>query len=321
MRILAVDDDPFIVELIPRMSAGIGFPNVVTASSGSEALDAIAAADLPFDCLLVDAGLPGNNGVPLCSSIRAIPAYRKVPIIMLTATEDEAFIDCAFRSGATDHVTKPLDRAELGARMQTAAAINIAQRMAASVVAMRHPDQERGYIFDLSEKTSSRGAGVVVDYTTLTSHLTEMTEAGVMASQVVAVKIDQIDQILARASSEEFLYALTETAEAIGEVFRAFGCLMAYAGRGTFVVVSGKAHLEPSILVESEVQRRLDERNLEYDNGDPLDVDVSIGNPIRPPVTRIRRIARTCDRAIARAESRANRKLKELRPLSDRRVG
>lgn len=321
MKVLAVDDDPFIAELIPLIAAKVGFSDVVTATSGEEALLAIAAADRPFDCLIVDLSMPCEDGVKICASVRTIPTYHKVPIIILTEMSEGACIDRAFRAGATDYVTKPLDSVELGARMQAAHSINMAQREAESVVNVRHADQDGGRVFDLSEEISADGVGNLIDYPTLKSHLIQLTRTSLLSSQVVAIKIDQFEAILARVSSEEFLYMLSEIVDAVGEVFKTFGYLMAYAGRGTFIVVSRKASLEPSISIESDIQHLLDERNLEYDNGDPLDIDVSIGNPIRPTVTRIHRIAKTFDRAIARADSRAARKQNDPRPLSIRTVG
>jgi len=318
MKILAVDDDPFIAELIPLMAAKVGFSDVVTATSGEEALLAIAAADRPFDCLIVDLSMPGEDGVKICASVRTIPMYHKVPIIILTEMSEGASIDRAFRAGATDYVTKPLDSVNLGERMQAAYSINMAQLEAESVVKVQHADQDGGRVFDLSEEISADGVGNLIDYTTLKSHLIQLTRTSLLSSQVVAVKIDQFEAILARVSSEEFLYMLSEIVDAVGEVFKTSGYLMAYAGRGTFIVVSRRANLEPSISTERDIQHLLDERNLEYDNGDPLDIDVSIGNPIRPTMTRIHRIAKTFDRAIARADSRAARKQSDPRPLSIR---
>jgi hypothetical protein len=97
--------------------------------------------------------------------------------------------------------------------------------------------------------------------------------------------------------------------------------MMAYAGNGTFVVVSGKATLEPSAELEIEIQDLLDEKNSEYDNGDPLDIEVSIGNPLRSSTSKTQRIRKTFDRAIARAENRVLKKRNEPRPVNIRLVG
>lgn len=321
MKILVVDGDPFILGQVSAIAAGIGFPEVVTALSEDAALVAIAGADRPFECLLLDIGLSGRQSLELWARIRAIPDYREVPIIMLAATEGRAVIDRAFRAGATDCVAKPLDREDLSDRLQAAQAARIAQSKAEGAAGPRQSLPDWGGFFDLSEEILLDDVDNLVDYAALKSHLVQLSPAGLGGVQVVAVKIDRIEAIHARASPHEFLYALAETADAIGEVFKPFGHLMAYAGRGIFIVISVKASLEPSVLVEGEIQSLLDEKNPEYDNGDPLDIDVSVGNPIRPTISRMRRIVRTFERAIARAESRSLRKHAEPRRLSIRIFG
>jgi hypothetical protein len=72
--------------------------------------------------------------------------------------------------------------------------------------------------------------------------------------------------------------------------------------------------------LEREIQDLLDEKNIEYDNGDPLDIEISIGNPIRPSASKTHRIRKTFDRAIARAENRRSKKQQEPRPTSFRKI-
>ena len=67
MKILAVDDDKFILELVPAILGEAGLDDVTTAASGEEALAAIRAADGAFDCLLFDIQMPGMDGIDLCS--------------------------------------------------------------------------------------------------------------------------------------------------------------------------------------------------------------------------------------------------------------
>ncbi len=118
IRILAVDDDPFIRSLVPIVSENAGYSEVTTVSSGQLALDAIARTEAPYDCLLLDISMPGMDGIELCKTIREIPSYRNTPIVMLTGMRDMKSMDSAFQAGATDYVTKPFDVIELGARLR-----------------------------------------------------------------------------------------------------------------------------------------------------------------------------------------------------------
>ena len=58
MRILAVDDNPFILDFLPAILQKTDFRDVSVAASGPQALDILAEAEAPFDCLLLDIGSP-----------------------------------------------------------------------------------------------------------------------------------------------------------------------------------------------------------------------------------------------------------------------
>ncbi len=323
MRILAVDDDPDILEILTMMAATAGFTNVSTALSGEIALNTLNESSVIFDCLLLDINMPGINGIELCGLVRLLPTYGKTPIIMITAMTEKSYIDLAFKAGATDYINKPFDIVELSSRFRMAEQLAVAQQKAAVISTLDaiNPEVTNQHIFDLSDEIQIDGATDLIKYAALGNYLVQLSRAGLASSQVLAVKIDQIAAIYARTSADEFHYALTEVADAIGEALQSGGYMMAYAGNGTFVVVSNKATLEPSADLETEIQHLLDENNPEYDNSDPLDIEVSIGNPIRPNTSKTQGICKTFDRAIARAENRVLRKRNDKRPISIRRVG
>lgn len=324
MKILAVDDDAFILELLTMMVATAGFTDISTASSGEEALSMLKNGDAVFDCLLLDISMPGMDGIELCGLARSVSGYDKTPIIMLTAMTEKDFIDRAFRAGATDYANKPFDIVELHGRLRMAEELITARQEAEPdrvKTGGTQSDDANPQPFDLSDEVRIEGVKDLIEYNALRNYLTQLSNAGLAGSQVVAIKIDRIETIFARASAEEFLYALSEAADAISESLSVHRHMMAYAGNGAFVVVSGKATLEGSAGLEAEIQNLLDERGAEYDNGDPLRIEVSIGNPLRPNASKTQRIRKTFDRAIARAENRVLKKKNGLRPSSIRLVG
>jgi hypothetical protein len=113
-----------------------------------------------------------------------------------------------------------------------------------------------------------------------------LSRAGLAGSQVIAVMINVIETIYEKASTDEFLYALTEVAEAISDSTKTNVYTMAYAGSGIFLAVSNTASMESSVGMEAKIQSFLDERDSEYDNSDPLDIEVAVGNPLRPSLNK-----------------------------------
>jgi two-component system, OmpR family, alkaline phosphatase synthesis response regulator PhoP len=111
-RILIVDDEPKIVRLVADYLADGGF-SVVTARSGDEALMRVRT-DAP-DLVVLDLGLPGLDGMDVT---RAIRRNGELPIIMLTARDDETDRIIGLELGADDYVTKPFSPRELVARVR-----------------------------------------------------------------------------------------------------------------------------------------------------------------------------------------------------------
>jgi len=111
-RILVVDDDPAISEMIGIVLSGEGF-DPSFAADGPAALERFREGRP--DLVLLDLMLPGIDGIEVCRSIRAESG---VPIIMLTAKGDPADVVDGLESGADDYVVKPFNPKELVARIR-----------------------------------------------------------------------------------------------------------------------------------------------------------------------------------------------------------
>ncbi len=115
-RVLVVDDTPENVLLIRAQLERAGYA-VQTASSGRAALEAVAAD--PPDLVLLDLMMPGVDGYEVCRRLKAEEATRTIPIVVLTALQAREDKLRAFNEGADDFLTKPVDRAELLARVRS----------------------------------------------------------------------------------------------------------------------------------------------------------------------------------------------------------
>jgi DNA-binding response OmpR family regulator len=112
-KILVVDDEPKIIQLTQDYLENAGF-SVLSAGNGERALSVIHA-DQP-DLVVLDLGLPGMDGLDICRSIRKTS---NLPIIMLTARDEEADKIVGLELGADDYVTKPFSPKELVARVRS----------------------------------------------------------------------------------------------------------------------------------------------------------------------------------------------------------
>lgn len=112
-RILIVDDDPEIRQLLSGYLTGFGF--AATGVGDGDGMRAALAADT-YDLVILDLMLPGENGLTLCRELRSTG---NLPIIMLTARGEYADRVVGLELGADDYVVKPFDPRELVARINT----------------------------------------------------------------------------------------------------------------------------------------------------------------------------------------------------------
>ena len=111
-RILLVEDDPDISQMLADVLTEHGFTAVL--ASTSQSMDAYLASEA-IDLVILDVMLPGENGFSICRRLRASSI---IPIIMLTALGEEVDRIVGLEIGADDYVTKPFSSRELIARIR-----------------------------------------------------------------------------------------------------------------------------------------------------------------------------------------------------------
>ncbi|MBF0134863.1 MAG: response regulator [Magnetococcus sp. DMHC-1] len=105
--VLLAEDDPFMMQWLSESLRHIGYV-VIQAMDGGEALSAFQQSSRP-DIILLDAMMPVMDGVTVCSQIKATPAGRQIPVVMITGVALEVdLIDAAFQAGVEEFVTKPI---------------------------------------------------------------------------------------------------------------------------------------------------------------------------------------------------------------------
>ena len=115
MKIIVIEDEPDIRRNLEYNLSREGF-SVSTAASISEANTLLTSTD--YNLILLDLMLPDGSGLDLCKSIKSNSDTESIPIIILTAKDDEVDKVVGFELGADDYVTKPFSVRELILRVK-----------------------------------------------------------------------------------------------------------------------------------------------------------------------------------------------------------
>ena len=114
-HVLLVDDDTSIVSSLRTFLNQEGF-QVTCANNQKETIDLLDSGQYHFDLALLDVSLPDGSGFSLCSAIKA---NSDIPVIFLTASDDEYSVVAGLDLGADDYISKPFRPRELISRMNS----------------------------------------------------------------------------------------------------------------------------------------------------------------------------------------------------------
>lgn len=125
MSILIVDDSSDFRNLVYGMLSQEGFNHIQTASTGMDAIKALTIPELrneknPVEVVLLDISLPEMDGIETCRRIRLVDELKDLPILIVTVRDKLRHLSKAFEVGATDFISKPVERVELLARVKSA---------------------------------------------------------------------------------------------------------------------------------------------------------------------------------------------------------
>jgi len=238
MRILAVDDDRMILELLDTAMTISGNYEVRTALSGEKALEILAEDGPVFDCFLLDIQMPGIDGTSLCRMIRDLPGYKRTPIIMATAMSQKSHIDRAFVAGASDYIMKPFDFTELETRIETACRIAASKGRSDAAVSSFDAIQKvlnNSLAQSLEEPFEVGNVDGMVGYVAFQNYLLTLSITSLLGTSVHAVKVANVDDVYSLATPIEFRGLIAKIGQVISTAVEGENCIFTYWGNGVFL--------------------------------------------------------------------------------------
>jgi len=241
MKILVVDDHEDARDLTKAALLAAGYRDVLTAASAWETIRLLdlgrTTQEAPnIDLLLLDIVMPELDGIETCGRIRNDPRYADIPIIMLTSREDMDSLANAFVVGATDYITKPVNRIELLARVRAALGLKAELE--------RRQARERELLTFLSSWGDRRATLWIDEATGL--FVGEVAEAYLCALptnpddaiSVLVLALDQFDALQSAQGEAAARAILAEVALAVRALTAAVGVVAGIYRHGLVVVVA-----------------------------------------------------------------------------------
>ncbi len=104
-RVLFVEDSPTMRRIIMNSLRQVGFNDIIEAENGTDALEKLAGKEI--DLVVTDWNMPEMNGAELVKTLRSIPEYAEVPIVMITTRGMKDDVMTAMKLGVNGYVVKP----------------------------------------------------------------------------------------------------------------------------------------------------------------------------------------------------------------------
>ncbi|MGK7753037.1 response regulator [Roseovarius sp. C03] len=283
MHLLAVDDEPTILELLQLIIQTLGDHTVITAASVAEALEILEKPETPaIDCFLIDIQMPDTDGISLCETLRLRPEYQLTPILMLTAMTDKSYIDRAFLAGASDYITKPFDIDNLRGRIQLIDDLSRNSRQTViSAKSSASPVKTEATTLALHDPIFVQDVEGCITYLALENYVSLMSRKKLFGSSIIGFTIRDIEELHRKSTRYEYECIVTDVAEAISIALEEYGALISYAGNGTYLcVLECGTQLRPDALAD-QVNMTLRGMELYSNDGTPISAFVSAGEQVR----------------------------------------
>ncbi|MES0862537.1 response regulator [Ruegeria sp. SCPT10] len=294
MKILIVDDEPLFCELLKAELSACGHTNVHSVNSGAEAISSIKTAETPFDCALLDIDMPGIDGIELCRLLRFEPLTADIPLVMVTARSEVESVDKAFAAGATDYLTKPIDRRDLRGRMTMASAM-ARERVARKTTLANNKKTEQ---FPFEEACRLEAEYACIDYLALQNYVLKLGSMRMFNHVAIGFQVANARELFLTLDNSAFRETMSDIAEVIVEATMSGNPITSYAGSGFFVVLFDRHSATCPERLADQIEQRLQILNGWYAQLGQLPVRIKIGAPISRGLVSLRSPVEILEKAL-----------------------
>jgi CheY-like chemotaxis protein len=302
VKILAVDDDPFIRDMLTHIIGSWGLATLTTAESAEKAILVISREKQLFDCLLIDMRMLGVSGKELCSWVRTLPDYKDTPIFMVTALSDKSDIDAAFLAGASDYISKPISPPDIISRVN-----QVYRRFNKSTSGKAVEGQ---YLtsdsFDFNKPMRLGGVNGEIEIDAMENYIVKTSKASAEHTQIFSFVIKDAAKICAICNQKTFINILQITGMMISRCLSGHQFFISNAGYGAFVVVLDNLSITDNFWngLEARIHAKLRDIKIPLSSGGSIGVVPYMSQPLALNMWSGRHAGDILYRSIGDAETR-----------------
>jgi diguanylate cyclase (GGDEF)-like protein len=269
---LIVEDNQATRQSLQSLLELQGFQGIEAVGSGAEALAQLwpnPAAAARFDLILMDVEMPGPSGIDVCREIKGTPHLRDVPVLILTARDDEATLERAFVAGATDFLTKPVRPIELQVRVRSALSLKheLDRRKAREAELVQVTNQLKAANKELHRLTLLDELTGIPNrryFNTLLYQEWERAVREALPLSLIVIDIDYFKNYNDHYGHPKGDACLTQVARALQALTKRPGDLVARYGGEEFVVLLAHTDLKGAKVVAEALRQAVERLALEH---------------------------------------------------------
>jgi two-component system cell cycle response regulator len=297
-RILIVDDHPDNIEVLKVRLEALGY-RTSTASNGETALQMVNES--PPDLILLDVMMPHMDGNEVAKRIKANKSLPYIPIIMQTALDTTQSKVEGLGSGADDYITKPINYAELQARMGAALRIKMLQ----DEVAAKN-EELAGKNEQLAEMATTDALTGVFNRRHLDQTLDEMFEHSTRLHEPLALAmfdVDHFKRVNDRYGHQAGDVVLADFAQLLKHLARDIDRIGRYGGEEFMVLLPGTV-LDAGVTFARRVRQEVEAHQFDYDGGSLIcTISVGVAGWPHPRIQARQQLVKAADDALYIAKS------------------
>lgn len=290
--ILIVDDIPVNLQVLGSTLSKVNY-RIAAATNGQKALDIIK--DIKPDLILLDIMMPDIDGYEVCRRLKAAPDTREIPVIFLTAKVETDDIIRGFNIGAVDYITKPINSAELLARVNTHLLIQRQQKQLIELnklLTLTNKTVESLALEDqLTGMYNRRG------FLTLGEQHVKLSLRSDKDFLVFCIDLDNLKAINETNGHHEGDNALKTTAKILFESFREVDIIARFGG-DEFVVLAVETGIDNIDVIKTRIYEKINKFNEESKNKYVLAISIGVVSFLKNKDLNIEKLVDLADKEL-----------------------